>query len=82
MVVLPSITTDINPNSESDITKLIHRQTKDTGFRDFTVTLAVKSGHVEWMKGEATSPVNISTNTVYFICRVLSPLQSLLLNGY
>lgn len=41
VVVLPAVTTLINPNSESDITKPIHRQTIDAGFRDFTVTLAV-----------------------------------------
>lgn len=55
---LPPAVVALNPlmnhNAQSDVTKLINRQTLDAGFRDFT-----GSGHVEWMKGQTSSPVQI-----------------------
>lgn len=66
----------MNHNFQSDATKPINRQTLDAGYRDFTV-----SGHVDWMKGQTTSPVDISTITIYCNWKVVCPLQWLLLRG-
>lgn len=73
VVLLPALTPQMN--SQSDFTEPINQQTTDAGFKDFTVTLMIKSGNADWMKGQARSPVDISTNSINQIIVTSHPQQ-------